>query len=206
MHAKSSLSHPPKHLPRTRTQSSPSLAIITSPGDSSSAWKSQLPNGSFPLLPRRALSITIYRRSVDRSLHRPLYNIHCKPKSVSPPSTFCSNLHICFNMEDTLASLWNSLSLTDSETTTIIIDQTKLSTPANAIVGHLAMKRFVSLFEIEKGNRSFWEVKGAMETTRLGDNIFMFVFDDKLTCDRIVDDQPWNYRGSLLMVDHVNGE
>lgn len=51
-----------------------------------------------------------------------------------------------------------------------------------------------------------WDMNGAMETTRLGDNIFMFVFGDKQTCDRIVEDQPWNFRGSLLLVDHVNRE
>lgn len=44
-------------------------------------------------------------------------------------------------IEDTLASLWNSLSLMDTETSTLIIDQTKLSTPPNAIVGRLAMKK-----------------------------------------------------------------
>lgn len=109
-------------------------------------------------------------------------------------------------MEDTLASLWNSLSLTDCETSNIVIDRSKLSTPANTIVGRLAMKRFVSLFEIEKGMRSFWEIKGAMETTRLGDNLFMFIFDDKQICNRIIEEPPWNFKGSLLMVEHVYGE
>lgn len=45
-----------------------------------------------------------------------------------------------------------------------------------------------------------------METTYLGDNMFMFVFYDKKTCERIVDNQPWNFRGSLLLLEHVHRE
>lgn len=45
-----------------------------------------------------------------------------------------------------------------------------------------------------------------METTRLGDNIFMFNFPNKSICDRIIENQPWNFRGSLILVNHVNGE
>lgn len=68
-----------------------------------------------------------------------------------------------------------------------MIDQTKLSTPANAIVGKLAMKKFVSLFEIERGLKIIWDMNSVMETTYLGDNLFMFVFNDKKICERIVD-------------------
>lgn len=94
-------------------------------------------------------------------------------------------------MEETFSSLWNSLSLTDSESTTVIIDHSKLTTPANAIVGRLAMCKFVSLFEIEKGLKIVWELSTPMEITRLGDNTFMFAFADKLTCNRIMANQPW---------------
>lgn len=109
-------------------------------------------------------------------------------------------------MEETLASLWNSFSLSESETSTIIIDQSKLSTPVNAIVGKLVMKKFMSLFEIERGLKMIWNVKSEMETTRLGDDIFMFAFSDRKTCERVVDNQPWNYKGSLILLDHVHGE
>lgn len=85
--------------------------------------------------------------------------------------------------------MWNSLSLTDSETSNLL-EHSKFSTPANAIVGRLAMKKFVSLFEIEKGMKIVWDVIGIMETTRLGDNIFMFVFTEKKVCERIVENQP----------------
>lgn len=109
-------------------------------------------------------------------------------------------------MEETLASPWNSFSLSESETTTLIIDQTKLSIPANAIIRKLAMKKFVSLFEIERGLKTIWNVNLALETTRLSDDVFMFAFNDRKIYERIVDNQPWNYKGSLVLLDHVHGE
>lgn len=104
-------------------------------------------------------------------------------------------------MEDTLTSLWENLSLTEIENATINIDYTKLLAPSNALIGRLAMKKHVTTFDLEKGLRSMWEVPASMEVTLLNEYLFMFELKDARACDRIFEKQPWNYRGSLLILD-----
>lgn len=117
-----------------------------------------------------------------------------------------SQNNLTSNMEEILSSLWNSLSITDPESTNIFVDPTKLSIPDNTLVGKLAMKKFVSLIDIEKGLKFIWELKDHFEINRLGVNTFLFSFKDNETCERILENQPWNYRGSILMVDKLQGE
>lgn len=102
--------------------------------------------------------------------------------------------------------MWNNLSLTEHKISTLIIDNSKLSIPNNALVGRLAMKKYVSIFEHEKGLRSIWDIPNCMETTLLGNNLYMFTFVDARTCKRIYDKQPWNFRGSLILLDRLCGD
>lgn len=82
-------------------------------------------------------------------------------------------------MEDALSSLWNNLSISEQENTTIDINSSKLFAPSNALIGRLAMKKYVSTLELEKGLRIIWEVTGAMDMTQLGANLFMFEFKER---------------------------
>lgn len=88
-------------------------------------------------------------------------------------------------MEDALASLWSNLSLFENEAATINIDPSKLSTPSNALIGRLAMRKHVSDFDLKKGLPNIWDVNTAMDITQLGENLFMFEFKDDKACDRI---------------------
>lgn len=73
--------------------------------------------------------------------------------------------------------------ISDSESTTIIIDPTKLSIPEKTLVEKLAMKKFVSLLDIEKGLKFIWELKDHMDINRLSANTFLFSFRDKKKCE-----------------------
>lgn len=44
-----------------------------------------------------------------------------------------------------------------------------------------------------------------METSPLGDNLYSFIFQNANTVDWIMDNQPWNFRGSLLLLHRING-
>lgn len=109
-------------------------------------------------------------------------------------------------MEEDLANLWNDLTLTDVETCTIKADPEKLINPINALVGRLAVRKFASLYDIEKGLRSAWDVKTPLEITQIGDNLYIFELVDKKICDRIYNRQPWTFRGSLLLLDRFRGD
>lgn len=109
-------------------------------------------------------------------------------------------------MEDILASMWNNMRLTENETTTLHIDPTKLSIPNNALVGRLIMHKHVSPFELEKGLRSICDATNTMEATLIGDNMFLFVFANSQTCDHILEKQPWNFHGSLILLDRMRGD
>lgn len=68
------------------------------------------------------------------------------------------------------------------------------------------MKKHVTTFDLEKGLRSMWEIAANINVTLLNENIFMFEFKDKNACERIYEKQPWNYRGSLLLLDRIRGD
>lgn len=152
--------------------------------------------------PGRLRPGTMYTSSLKFLKHTSLISIP-KPISSYHPSMA---LQISSSMEDNLSALWESLSLTESESTTLVIDQSKLSTPTNALVGRLAITKFVSLFEMEKGMKIIWELTSAMETTRLGNNLFLFTFQDSKTRDRVFENQLWNYRGSHLLMNRILGD
>lgn len=109
-------------------------------------------------------------------------------------------------MEDTLAIMWNNFSLSKNEASTIISDPAKLFVPHNALVGKLAMRKHVNLAEMEKGLRVIWGVANAMEVTILGENLFMFPFIEANAYDRVLAKQPWNYQGSILLLDRIRGD
>lgn len=109
-------------------------------------------------------------------------------------------------MEDVLSTLWDNLSLIENEATTININPKKLSSPTNALIGRLAMRKFVSIFDIEKGLRNIWDMTTSMEINQLGDNLFMFEFKDSKACKRIYNKQLWNFRGSLFLLDRIHGD
>lgn len=77
-------------------------------------------------------------------------------------------------MEEILATMWNSLSLSESESTTLTIDDLKLNTPKFTLIGKLAIKKYVSTFDVDKGLKSMWKTVNTMETTLLGKTFTCF--------------------------------
>lgn len=70
------------------------------------------------------------------------------------PFQLSPTLFYFFNMDEILASLWNSLSIADNEALTLNIADEKLSLPKFALVGKLAMKKFVSVAKVDRGLKS----------------------------------------------------
>lgn len=101
-------------------------------------------------------------------------------------------------MEEELANLWSGLTLTDSETQTIVFETEKLIIPSNALIGKLAVRKFTSLYDLEKGLRMIWDVKTPMEITQIGENLYIIELVDRRICVRIFNKQPWTYRGLLF--------
>lgn len=54
-------------------------------------------------------------------------------------------------MDEEFASLSNGLSLTEPEACIIKADSEKLINPINALVGRLAVRKFASVYDLEKG-------------------------------------------------------
>lgn len=102
-------------------------------------------------------------------------------------------------MEEDLANLWSGLTLTESEACTIKVDSDKLITPINALVGRLVVRKFASLYDLEKSLRSTWDVKTPLEITQIGDNLYIFELVDRKVCDQIFNRHPWTFRGSQVL-------
>lgn len=86
------------------------------------------------------------------------------------------------------------------------IDPKKLSVPKNAIVGKLAMKKNMILFEVDKGFKSIWDTAKDMDSTLLCENLYLFTFKNDRTMDRVLEYQPWNFRGSLVILNRIHGD
>lgn len=61
-------------------------------------------------------------------------------------------------MDETLALMWNTLSLDENELVTVDIDPNSLSSPRFAIIGKLAIKKHVSPNELDRGLKFIWNV------------------------------------------------
>lgn len=103
-------------------------------------------------------------------------------------------------MDDILASMWNALSLSESESVTLTIDNLKLSTHNFALIGKLAMKKYISTVDVDKFLKKVWNTANSMETTCLGENIYLFSLSEAGTIERILAKQPWNLRGLVLIL------
>lgn len=88
-------------------------------------------------------------------------------------------------MDEILASMWNSLSLIENEAVTLFFDETKLTGLKFAILGKLAMKKNVSTMDVDKFLKFIWKTTNSMETTLVGENIYLFSFRDQATRNRI---------------------
>lgn len=88
-------------------------------------------------------------------------------------------------MEGSLAMMWNNISLSEHEATTTTIEPHILSSPKNALVVRLAMRKHVSLFDIDRNLKSQWKITDEMETTAIGENLYLFIFSTANTYDSI---------------------
>lgn len=68
------------------------------------------------------------------------------------------------------------------------------------------MRKHDNIFDLEQGLRTSWDVKTPLEITQIGKNLYMFKIINRKICDRIYNKQPWNFRGSLLLLDRIRGD
>lgn len=80
--------------------------------------------------------------------------------SIFPTNTFP---HSCHVMDEEFTNLLNDLSLTEPEACIVKADSDKLINPINALVGRLAIRKFASIYDMEKWLHSAWDVKTPLE-------------------------------------------
>lgn len=97
--------------------------------------------------------------------------------------------------------MWNSLSLAETEAVTLHIDDLLLNIPNLSIIGKFAMKKIISTVDVDKFLKTIWNTSNSMETTLVGENMYLFSFVDIATKERIFNNQPWNFRGAVILMD-----
>lgn len=107
-------------------------------------------------------------------------------------------------MDEMLASMWNSFSLAESEAIILNIEDSNLSRPKFTLVGKLAMKKHVNTAEVDRNLKNQWNTLCSMETNLVGENVYLFSFNDEATCDRVLSTQPWNVHGSVMLLDRTH--
>lgn len=68
------------------------------------------------------------------------------------------------------------------------------------------MKKNVSMYDIDKGMKNIWNVTQDMESSIIGDNLYLFSFKNECILDRVLNNQPWNFWGALMVIDRTNGD
>lgn len=65
------------------------------------------------------------------------------------------------------------------------------------------MKKRVSLFDVDKGLKSIWNVAKELESTQVGENLYLLSLKNEATLERVMGNQPWNFRGSLIILERT---
>ena len=104
---------------------------------------------------------------------------------------------------DDLTSNWNRLTLLDKEGPGCCLDE-ELSSPEFTIVSKFLTKRVLNIDAIAKTFIQLWRSKKGFRVRHLGDHKVMFVFDNTMEVDRVLQSEPWTFDKHLVTMERYD--
>ena len=102
-----------------------------------------------------------------------------------------------------LTSNWNRLTLSEKEGPGCCLDE-ELSSPEFSIVTKFLTKRAVNNDAIAKTFIPLWRSKNGFKVRHLGDHRVLFVFDNTMEVDRVLQSEPWTFDKHLVVMERYN--
>ena len=102
-----------------------------------------------------------------------------------------------------LTSNWNRLTLSEKEGPGCCLDE-ELSSPEFSIVTKFLTKRVVNNDAIAKTFIPLWRSKNGFKVRHLGDHRALFVFDNTMEVDRVLQSKPWTFDKHLVVMERYS--
>ena len=114
-----------------------------------------------------------------------------------------SYISVFFITMDDLTTNWNQLALSDKEGPRFSLDE-ELSSPEFTIATKFLTKRALNIDAIAKNFTPLWRSKNGFSVCNLGDHRVLFVFDNKLEVDKVLQSEPWTFDKHLIIMEGFN--
>ena len=114
-----------------------------------------------------------------------------------------SYVSVFFITMDDLTTNWNQLALPNKEGLRFCLDE-ELSSPEFSIATKFLKKRALNIDTIAKNFTPLWCFKNGFSVRNLGDHRELFVFDNKLEVDRVLQSEPWTLDKHLIVMEGFN--
>ncbi|XVF17260.1 hypothetical protein REPUB_Repub10bG0104600 [Reevesia pubescens] len=111
-------------------------------------------------------------------------------------------------MADGLEDFWSKLTLTDSKQCVIHLDKEWVANTARdysyALIGKLFSRKLTNIPAMRSVLGQVWKLKHGLQINEIGEKIYMFPFDDTVEREKIIQNQPWSFNKSLLLLQKVD--
>lgn len=107
-------------------------------------------------------------------------------------------------MED-LTTTWNNLSLSEKEHTSFIL-RTDHRTREYMLAAKFLNPRFLIMDVVARTFKQLWRSTNGFKIRWLGDHKVLFVFDNLLDADRIIQNQPWSFDKHFVVIQRYDSD
>ena len=111
-----------------------------------------------------------------------------------------SYISVFFITMDDLITNWNQLALPNKEGPRYCLDE-ELSSPEFSITTKFLTKRALNINTIAKTFTPLWHSKNRFRVCNLGEHRVLFVFDNKLEVDKVLQSEPWTFDKHLIVME-----
>ncbi len=104
-------------------------------------------------------------------------------------------------MED-ITNRWNTFSLSGPESKSIPVPQER-SNNREIIAALFLTRRKINIDAVARTFRPLWKTERDFTIHDMGDNKALFMFEDKIDVERIIQNSPWAYDRSLVICERL---
>ncbi|KAK9983400.1 hypothetical protein SO802_032925 [Lithocarpus litseifolius] len=112
-------------------------------------------------------------------------------------------VHLSFITIDDLTTNWNRLTLSNKEGPGCSLDE-ELSSSEFCIAIKFLTKRPLNIDAIAKTFTPLWRSKNGFRVRNLGDRKVLFVFDNKVEVDKVIQSEPWIFDKQLIVMERYD--
>lgn len=114
-----------------------------------------------------------------------------------------SELYHLHNSMDDITQDWSNLSLIDREKDDMKLTK-KRPLEEFSLVARFLTSRALSMDAVARTFTPIWRTRNGFQIRNLGDHKLLFVFDNKLDANRVLQNEPWSFDKHLIVFKRYN--